>query len=204
MSVVVGLTGQSGAGKTTVSRVFEENGFGVINCDLIARRVTEDGSDCNRELSQFFPLCFDKDLHLDRAAMAKIVFSDKEKLGLLNSVIFKYINEEIGREIERLSESHAYILLDAPTLFEAGADKLCHYTVAVIAQESIRLKRITVRDRLDEQAVKKRFSSQHDEKFFKENCGYLITNDRTPKEAAEETVRIIKIIKERENGKYKT
>ena len=66
--LTVGLTGQSGAGKTVVSEIFKEHGFGIINCDMVAREVTTSGSDCNRELSEHFPACFDDKLTLDRRA----------------------------------------------------------------------------------------------------------------------------------------
>lgn len=198
--IIIGLTGQSGAGKTTVSKVFKDNGFGIINCDEIARKVTYKGSPCNKELAPLFPSCIDKDLELNRAAMARIVFSDRRKLDLLNSVIFSYITKRIKEEIERMSKKYDHILLDAPTLFEAKADKMCFATVAVVASMNIRLSRIIARDNIDREIAMKRFASQHDAEFFKKKCDYVIENSSDIDNAAEQTQLIIDMIKVRANG----
>ena len=195
MSVIVGLTGQSGAGKSTVCETFREEGFVIIDCDSVARQVTEAGSECNRELAEHFPDCFDKDFTLDRSRMASIVFYDKEKLALLEEIEFKFITKRINLMIEELSENSDCILLDAPTLFEAGVDKLCRVIVAVVSDEELRLERIMERDDISREETLKRFSSQHDEAFFREHCDYVIDNDRDLSHAflqAREVARQIK------------
>ena len=200
MSVVIGLTGQSGAGKTLVSKVFKENGFGVINCDMAAREVTEAGSECNCELAKIFPECFDDDLVLDRRALGRIVFSDREKLDILNTVIFRYIDKLLDEKIAQYSIDYEYVVLDAPTLFEAGADKKCNVIVSVTADEEIRLRRITVRDGLDEASVRNRFASQHSQRFFEENSDFVIKNNGETEDAVEQTKEIIDKIKEGKIG----
>ena len=90
---IIGLTGQSGAGKTTVSKYFRQKGFAVIDCDIVARNVTRQGSCCNKELAEIFPQCFDESLSLDRQALAKIVFSNKDKLNQLNNIILPLISK---------------------------------------------------------------------------------------------------------------
>lgn len=72
---VVGLTGQSGAGKTTISDAFRKNGFEIINCDIVAREVTQAGNECCKELAKIFPDCFDDGFALDRRKLGEIVFS---------------------------------------------------------------------------------------------------------------------------------
>ena len=90
--MVVGLTGQTGAGKTTVCRIFSENGFSIINADHVARQVMEKGQPCLKEICEFFG----KDILLengilDRPKLAGLVFTDKKKLELLNSITYPYI-----------------------------------------------------------------------------------------------------------------
>lgn len=194
--LTVGLTGQSGAGKTVVSEIFKEHGFGIINCDMVAREVTTSGSECNRELSEHFPACFDDKLTLDRRALGAIVFADREKLDILNSIIFKYIRQRISEHITELEDKHDSVILDAPTLFEAQADKLCDVIVAVVADEDIRLKRIIKRDGLDEKSVMQRFSSQHSTDFFRQNSTYVIYNNGTSQDTREQTEAVINHIKE--------
>ncbi len=112
---VVGLTGQSGAGKTTISDAFRENGFEIINCDIVAREVTKAGSECCKKLAKIFPDCFDDGFALDRPKLGEIVFSDKARLQMLNDTIYPFINKLIDEKINA-TESE-FVLLDAPTLF---------------------------------------------------------------------------------------
>lgn len=194
---VVGLTGQSGAGKTTVSSCFLENDFFVVNCDLVSREVTQKGSDCNKKLSEYFPDCFDDELTLDRKKLGTCVFKDKEKLSLLNSTIFPFIIDNINKKIENaVSDGKKYILLDAPTLFEAKIENTCDFIVSVIADVNIRAKRICARDNLPLEQVLNRFSSQHTEDFFKEKSDFIIENNEGIESVIFQTISIINKIKE--------
>ena len=195
MSFVIGLTGQSGAGKTTVCDTLKESGFAIINCDLTARKVTSDGSECNLKLYYVFPMCFDDDLKLDRHKLANEVFSDKEKLQQLDNIIYPYIIKQINDEIKILSGQYDYIILDAPTLFEAGADKICDKIISVIADKDIRSERIHKRDKISSEEIEKRFSSQYDEKFFIENSDYIIRNNSDLENAVKQTKEIANAIK---------
>ena len=113
--MIVGLTGQTGAGKSTVSRVFSENGYVVIDADHISRVVVEKGTDCLRELVEIFGKgILNPDETLNRKALAGIVFTDKTKLEMLNSIIYPYITTEILSRIKQYSDKgNRLILLDA-------------------------------------------------------------------------------------------
>lgn len=198
--IIAGLTGQSGAGKTTVSRVFEQEGFGVINCDIIARKAVEPGTECTRELSEKFPALFESGI-LNRRKAAELLFSDRELLDSYNAVIFPHINRLIETECKRLADSgYKYILLDAPTLFEAGADSLCDLVISCTAKESVRLARITSRDGISEELARERFSSQRGEDFFRRHSDFVIENNGDKKTAENAAKDIIKQIKGRTNG----
>ncbi len=197
---VVGLTGQSGAGKTTVSKCFSGNGFFVINCDLVSREVTQKGSECNKELSTIFPECFDSELTLDRKKLGSCVFGDKEKLIILNETIFPFIIKNINEKIsDAVNDGFDLILLDAPTLFEAKMENSCDYIVSVIADAEIRAERIHKRDNISRKEVLKRFSSQLSEDFFKENSDFIIENNGGIDSVVFQTISIINIIKEQFN-----
>ena len=195
---VVGLTGQSGAGKTTISDAFRENGFEIINCDIVAREVTNADSECCKELAKLFPSCFDENYSLDRQKLGEIVFSDKNKLQMLNDTIYPFINKLIDEKINAVPSR--FILLDAPTLFEAGADKLCSVIVSVVADFGIRLERITKRDGISAELAEKRFSSQHTMEFFKAHSDFVIENNGSVNDTFQKTCEVIETIKERYNG----
>ena len=201
MAHVIGLTGQSGAGKTTVSHVFEENGFAVINCDEIARICTQRGSECNKKLARVFPECFDEKLSLDRKAISKIIFSDKKMLEKFDNIVYPFITRLIKEKINELSAVSQYILLDAPTLFESGTDKLCSVKTAVVADFEKRLERITIRDNIDKELAEKRFASQLSAEFFCKNCDYVIYNNGKLEDTINKTLKVIRTIKEGINGK---
>ncbi len=199
--LVAGLTGQSGAGKTTISKTFAENGFAVLDCDHIAKQVTKDSSECNKELAKIFPTCFNDNFVLDRHALAQIVFNNSDKLEQLNKTIFPFINKDIENEITKLVNiGEKCILLDAPTLFEAGADKLCNVIISCIADENIRLERIIKRDNISEKLAKSRFSSQKSKDYFTQNSDYTIENNNSISNAIKQTEIVIDSIKGKFNG----
>lgn len=177
--MVVGLTGQTGAGKSTVSKVFAANGFAVIDADQVARRVVEKGTKCLDEIADFFGegvIC--EDGTLNRKALAAIVFSDKAKLETLNTITYPYITGEILRQIRVHSvKDEKLILLDAPTLFESRADDFCDIIISVLADPDIREKRIISRDGLTQEQARRRMNSQLDEEFFRRNSDYIIRNN---------------------------
>ena len=199
--IICGLTGQSGAGKTTVSNAFKDGGFAIINCDEISKNVTNSGSDCNKELALLFPQCFDESYTLDRQKMAEIVFNDKGSLATLNKTIFPYITREIVMQIGKLAnQGKKYILLDAPTLFEAKADSLCDAIISCIANKDIRAKRIAMRDNISEELIASRFDSQKDEQFFIDHSDYVIENNGDMNSAILRVNEIIESIKRKING----
>lgn len=177
--MVVGLTGQTGAGKSTVSKIFEENGFSIINADIVARQVVEKGTPCLNELAEFFGKdVLKSDGTLDRSRLAEIVFSDKAKLETLDTIIYPYITGEILRQIRRFSSTgHKFILLDAPTLFESRADDFCEIIISVLADADIRENRIVKRDGLTHEQAIHRMNSQLDEEFFITHSDYIIHNN---------------------------
>lgn len=177
--MVVGLTGQTGAGKSTVSKVFSENGFAVINADHIARLVVEKGSNCLSEISDFFGTdILNPDQTLNRRALADIVFTDKAKLEMLNTITYPYITGEILRQIRVYSDNgQKLILLDAPTLFESRADDFCEIVISVLADPETREARIIQRDGLTQKQARERMASQLDSKFFAEHSDYIIENN---------------------------
>lgn len=189
---IVGLTGQSGAGKTLVSKVFEEYHFGVINCDEIARKVTAPRHECVFEILFDFPECVDEEtVTLNRAALAKIIFSDKEKRDELNRLIFRYIRREVNAQIAALKLHHKFVLLDAPTLFESGFHKKCDYIVSVTADEDKRLKRVMERDGIDEESARLRFSAQHTAEFFESHSNYVIRNNTTIEDVQAQAFEVV-------------
>lgn len=176
---VIGLTGQTGAGKSTVCRVFTQSGMDVIDCDAMYHEQLESNRKLVADLAlEFGIMILTEDGGLDRKALGKIVFSDPEKLKRLNAIAFPYIREEIRRRVLNLQKlGHSYVVLDAPTLFESGIDADCDTVVSVIAPENLRLNRIMVRDHLSDTEARARMSSQHDDEYYTSRSKYVLNND---------------------------
>lgn len=201
-SYIVGLTGQSGAGKTTVCDAFESCGFHIINADMVSRYVTTENKDCLSEVQAAFPDFVENGI-LNRRKLGSLVFADRKELDKLTSITFPYITKEINDRIDRIGENEL-ILIDAPTLFESGLNKSCDNIVSIIADEDLRLKRIIKRDNISEKEAKKRFSSQLSEDFFKKNSDYFIENNSSENELKNKAVKTAQNIKEIYYGKKET
>ena len=173
------VTGMSGAGKSTVSKVFVQNGFRLIDADAISRHVVARGSHCLADLQECFTdAILTPDGELDRKVMASIAFSDHRKLEMLNTIMYPYIVGEILRMIHRFSQqNHKLILLDAPTLFESRADDFCDLIISVVAKPELRMQRIMERDHISEKAAQQRMEMQLTEEFFRLHSDTVLENN---------------------------
>ena len=192
--MIIGLTGMSGAGKTTVCEVFRRSGFSVADCDKIAREVADDRDFLNELQSRFPVKLLNDDGSLDRAATAKEIFSENGKRRLYNQIIFPYIIYRIMCEI-RSADSD--VLLDAPTLFEAGLEMICTVTVGVTASKEICEKRIVERDKISPKRAAERLLAQHGAEYFKEHCDHTIENNGAIDELIERAKKITDKLKGR-------
>lgn len=190
---IIGLTGMSGAGKSTVCEVFAKRGFSVINCDRIAMETASDRDFLNELQDRFPDNLLNGDGSLDRAATAKVIFTDDSKRALYNQIIFPYIIYRIIREIRSAGSD---VLLDAPTLFDAGVDMICTAIVGVTADTELCAKRITKRDSISPERAAERLSAQHGAEFFKEHCDLIIENNGTAEELIERAEKITDELKD--------
>lgn len=191
--MVIGLTGQSGAGKTTICEQLLDNDCYVLNCDKLAHVVLNSPNCLEKIVAEFSENILDADKNLNRKALAAIVFGDREKLDKLNKITHPSIIEEISVKIEENKKLNDIIVLDAPTLFESGADKLCDTTIGIVSNEENIIKRIMARDNITLEAVKQRLSKQNDIDFFKQHCDYIIENNSDIMDLKEQINTIIKI-----------
>ena len=178
---IIGLTGPSGAGKTLFSFFLCAKGCPCINADelyhsmLIPPSILLDA--IRREFGDEF---FNENGELDRKALGKSVFSSKEKLELLNATVLPLVIEKMQKIANDYEKNGAKLLvIDAPTLFEAGYDKSCDITVSILAPENIRVERISERDEISIDDAVLRTNAQKDDSFYYERSDRIIINDST-------------------------
>ncbi len=176
---IIGLTGQSGAGKSTVAKLFSDGGAAVINADLLVAKLYVPGGICLKLIAQLFGAdVLNKDGSLNRPVLAQKAFSSRENTNLLNSVVHPFVLAEFLKECRAAADGGARVVVfDAPQLFECGADVICDEVVSVTADKATRLERICRRDKITEQQAQSRFNVQYDEEFFRVNSDYIIDNN---------------------------
>lgn len=177
--MIVGITGPTGAGKSIVCRLLKDwDRISVIDCDKVAREVVRRGERCLLELAvEFSSAIIDEGGGLDRKKLASIVFHDKRKLKRMEKIIYPYILEKLERRlVQREKKGYRAVFLDAPTLYQSGADAICHHVVVVLAPPEDRLRRIMERDRLTEEEAKARMASQPGDDFFLGRADHIIYN----------------------------
>ncbi len=189
LRTVIGLTGPTGAGKSSLREAAEKRGFRVIDCDITARKAVEKGTDGLKALVKAFgEEILNGDGSLNRKKLAEIAFSAQKNTEILNKTIFPFIINLVEEEMN----GHSKILLDAPTLFESGINEMCNKTVAVLAEESVRLARIIERDGIDESSARLRMNAGKPDKFYMENADFILYNNGNLKELNSNFDKLIK------------
>ena len=160
MKMLIGLTGRTGSGKSSAARMFEDLGAFVADCDSIAHEILFYNEIKEKLCKLFSDSILDSENNIDRKALGAIVFSDKNKLLLLNGVMHKAIVEKC---VALCTESGNDIcIMDGSELEASGADLLCKHIVVIEADEKIRLERIMARDSLKREDAIRRMNSQKD------------------------------------------
>ncbi len=192
---LIGLCGRSGSGKGMFCNTALENGFVVIDCDKVYREMVSHPSECLLEIADNFGAEVIKDNALDRRYLASIVFSDPEKLKLLNTITHKYITAEVQNIISGLPDSEI-VVLDAPTLFESGMNEICDLIIGVVAPDSLCISRIMARDNITEADAISRLSNQLPVEKIIEYSDCLLYNDSTLTDFKNDSLALVNDIKE--------
>lgn len=163
---IIGITGGSGTGKSTVAKYLAEMGGYVIDADKIARLVIKkDESAYNETVEHFGSEILSVDGEIDRKKLGNIVFNDQNSLETLNAITHKYILNYINKEISRITENpdtFQFIVIDAPLLIQTGLNMICDSVWVVDSDYGVRVQRVMNRDNISENDTKARFSSQMD------------------------------------------
>lgn len=171
--VLIGLTGGTGAGKSSALAALEDLGGTVLDCDAVYHQMLRTDPALREAITAAFGPVFCPDGSLDRQKLGTLVFSDHAALDRLNAIVYEYLPPELLRR----AQGHTLVGLDAISLMESGLGRLCACTVAVLAPAEDRVRRIMARDGISEDYARLRISAQQPDAFYRERCSHILENN---------------------------
>ena len=185
---IIGITGPTGAGKTTALNVLEELGGAVIDCDAVYHDLLTSDIALQSELCQTFGDILDAEKQIDRKKLGAIVFHDPAKLALLNQITQEAICTKVRTLINYAGNVPA-VAIDAIALLESPLRELCDTTVAVIAPQEIRVARIMARESISRDYAWSRVRAQKPDEYFIQHCEHIFVNDCASREEFADQIR---------------
>jgi dephospho-CoA kinase len=177
-SKIIGLTGGSGSGKSTVAAALRSVGALVVDCDKIAHENMAVGGIAYPEIAE----CFGSEIlapngEIDRKRLGGIVFNDRAMLERLNAITHRHIIAVVKAAVA--SAKCELVVIDAPLLYQTGLDKLCDEVWVTDAPLDIRLDRIAERDGITREAAMARIKNQGE---YPQGDRHIITDFETVEE----------------------
>lgn len=196
----MGLTGPTGAGKTTITQYLKSKGCFVIDADAIGKTALEPNSTClNQACAIFGNDIIDQNGNLNRQLLAKRAFSTRENTQKLNDITHPWICMQVLKAIDtiRSNNSNPIIIFDAAVLFESKMDIICDYVASVLAPVEIRKQRIMKRDSISEENAELRINAQMQDSFYTEKSDFIFDGSSSPDEIYKKADEVINIISKR-------
>ena len=175
MVLKIGLTGGLGSGKSTVAKIFEVLGIPVYYADVEAKRIMNSDAKLKADVIKHFGDESYVDNQLNRSYLSSVVFDNKEKLSLLNSLVHPATIRDSKEWINR--QTTPYAIKEAALIFESGSQECLDYVIGVSAPLHLRIMRAMQRDQLTREQVQQRMSKQIEEVIKMHLCDFVIYND---------------------------
>ena len=173
--IIVGLTGGIGSGKTTVAGFFKNHGIPVYMADDEAKTLMNSSKILIKKIKELFGSDAYSNGKLDRRFIANKIFHDKELLKAMNAAVHPAVAKDFKKWVKK--QNAPYVLKEAAILFESGSYKDCDFIITVVADESLKIKRLLVRDQTTESKIKAIMENQWSDARKVELSDYVVTNN---------------------------
>lgn len=175
----IGITGPTGAGKSTALQSMEALGIRIVDCDAVYHSLLERSAELRGDLTKRFGTGILDELgNIDRKRLGGVVYQDADAMADLDAIAHRYVLEELDCiETQALREGRPAVAYDAIALIESGLSARCNAVVGVLAPVETRIGRIMIRDGISEEYARMRVSAQKDEGFFRAHCTHILENN---------------------------
>lgn len=186
---IIGLTGSIGMGKSTVADMFEAAGVPVFDADAAVRAMQGPGGELNAQIEAAFPGSTGPQ-GVDRDALGKLVFADKEKLAALEAIVHPAVGHKRAEFLAANTEK-PLIVFDIPLLFERGGDKAVDVVIVVSAPAGIQRERVLARPGMTAEKFEHILGLQTPDAEKRERAHYVIDTGVTLAETEQQVREIV-------------
>lgn len=190
--MIIGLTGSIGVGKSQVLEILKELSYDTVDLDSISHELLKK-EDVKKELCDNFSYEILENDEINRKKLSKIVFKDKKKLRILNSIVHPKIIAEMKQIIK--NNVSDVLIIEVPLLFELKLEKYFDKILLVYSNPDIQLKRLMKRNNISEKEAKNLINSQIDIREKAKKTKYIITNETDIKDLKDNVLKVMDEIK---------
>lgn len=191
MSLIIGLTGGIGCGKSTVADFFKMQKIEVVDADQVARLVVQKGQPALSKISDHFGEDILCNGELNRGKLRQIIFADETQKNWLNNLLHPIIREEMLKQLHQAQarcDKNGYVILEAPLLFENNLEQYCAHIIVVDIDETLQIQRATKRDNSSVKQIKAIIDSQISRKVRLQKANFIIDNSAVSLQQLENSV----------------
>ena len=178
--IKVGITGGIGSGKSYICNIFKELGVKIYDADKMAKQLMVSNSNVIKNIKHNFgTIAYLDNGELNRDHLSSVVFSNSDKLAILNSIVHPALLSDFAsfaEESERRGEK--IVIMEAAILIESGFDQFMDKILVINADYELRIKRATERDNVDIEKVKSRMSAQINDEERNKKADFIIFNNK--------------------------
>jgi len=189
---LIGITGGIATGKSTVAKLIRNNGYPVIDADLIGHKVLEKRNIKRRVIKEFGDV-LNSNGEIDRKKLGALVFENHKNISILNGILHPEMVKMILEKSEELGRSNEEVFVEAAVLFEMKLDRYTDFVIITDCPDEIKIERLMKRDHLSFEESKKRVALQLSREEFLKRADWVIDTSKNIKYTLEQVFKMLKL-----------